>query len=99
MKGDRLSAQAQRDLSLIATAMASRVSAAAADDVVDRIRETCRLLGRHPLLGRSRADDLGAGIRSLPSSRFIVIYRVTPSGVLIQRIIDGRRDYPRIFRP
>lgn len=99
MKGHRLSAEARRDLRLIAAAIASRYSVGAADDVIDRVREICRLLGRHPLFGRARDRDLGPGIRSIPASRFIVIYRVTRSGVLILRVIDGRRDHPSFFRP
>lgn len=98
MKGHRLSAEARRDLRRIAAAIASRYSEASADDALDRVRDTCRLLGRHPLFGRARDRDLGPGVRSIPAGMFIVIYRVTGSGVLILRVIDGRRDYPNLFR-
>ncbi len=99
MKGHRLSAKASKDLRLIATAIASRYSEASADVALDRVLEICRLLGRHPLFGRARDRDLGPGIRSIPAGLFIVIYRVTRSGVLILRVVDGRRDYRGLFRP
>ncbi|RYB05601.1 type II toxin-antitoxin system RelE/ParE family toxin [Lichenibacterium ramalinae] len=86
--------EAREDLRLIgfdhgrATALAS----------LGRLKRSFSLLGRYPLVGRARNIDLGPGLRSLPSGGYVIIYRPTPQSVTILRVIDGRRDYPLLFR-
>ncbi len=87
--------EARQDLRLIISAH-DRPTALT---ILGRVRASFDLLGRHPFIGRDRADDLGLGLRSLPSGSYIIVYRATSELVTILRVIDGRRDYPKLFRP
>ena len=87
--------EAREDLRLISIGHTLSTALAA----LGQIRTSFRLLGRHPFIGRARDADLGPGLRSLPSGGYIIVSRATPSVVTILRVIDGRRDYPALFRP
>jgi toxin ParE1/3/4 len=50
------------------------------------------LLARHPRLGRARDGDLGAGRRSYPVDRYIIVYRIDGNDVEILRVVHGSRD-------
>ena len=54
------------------------------------------LLGGSPLMGRER-DDLRKGLRSFVHAPYLILYRPTPQGVTILRVIHARRDLARIF--
>ncbi len=71
----------------------------AADGMLDRLQITFDMLGDHPLAGRDRSGDLGPGRRSSVSGLCIVIHRAFGRNVLIERVIDGRRDYPALVHP
>jgi plasmid stabilization system protein ParE len=47
------------------------------------------LLAKHPYLGRPRDYDLGAGRRSYPVDRYLIVYRIEGQNVLILRVIHG----------
>ena len=59
--------------------------------VVARIREKCKLLASHPLIGQLRPEFPGS-IRSFPIERWVIFYRLVGEILEIQRIIDGARD-------
>ncbi len=69
----------------------------AADGVVDRLDNACRLLGEEPDMGQLR-DDLALGIRSFAVGKYAVFYAVAKSGIEIVQIIHGARDTPAAFR-
>jgi len=56
------------------------------------------LLAKHPYLGRLRDYDLGAGRRSYPVDRYLIVYWIEGHNVLILRVIHGSRDIESMFR-
>lgn len=63
---------------------------------IDRIDAICVRLGEQPLMG-VRREDLYPGLRALPVREHIVYYSVDDHGVLVQRVLDGRRDILGLF--
>jgi toxin ParE1/3/4 len=63
-----------------------------ADRQIDAITNRFYLLSRRPRIGRPRDDDLGAGTRSFPVGRYIIVYRVVGQDVLILRVAHSSRD-------
>ena len=94
-----LSRRARRDIDRIALEIARDRGQPSADRMLDRLQITFDMLGDHPLAGRDRSDDLGCGRRSSVSDLCIVIHRAFGRDVLIERVIDGRRNYPALVRP
>jgi plasmid stabilization system protein ParE len=86
----RLTAVATADLEAIAAYHAER-SLPYARQVVQKLREAFRLVGRFPGLG-SPADDLSPGLRRRPAGDYVVFFRRTPTGTEIVRVIHGSRD-------
>ena len=66
-----------------------------ADAVVDRITSRCLRLVDFPESGPSRPGIAG-DVRIVVVERWLATYRVTPNGVQIVRIADGRRDLSRL---
>jgi toxin ParE1/3/4 len=95
MKQARLSVHAQADLEEIWLYIAQD-SPVAADRFVDRILQTCQKLMQAPRVGRSR-DDLASGLRSLPFEKYIIFYRLAPSGIEVARVLSGYRDLDVLF--
>jgi toxin ParE1/3/4 len=75
----------------------TRRSSDTADEVVDRIHRTCELCATQPGIGESR-PDLGAELRVLAVGPHVLVYRPLDDGIRVLRILDGRRDYPALFR-
>jgi toxin ParE1/3/4 len=49
-------------------------------------------------MGRRRDEDLLPGVRSFPVGRYVILYRILPSGdVVIVRVIPGERDIPNLL--
>jgi toxin ParE1/3/4 len=63
-----------------------------AEKVVDAIFATLRILGRSPGVGRDRSEDLRPGLRSFPSGRYLIFYRIVGSTVKIVRVLHASRD-------
>lgn len=56
-----------------------------------------RVLIDFPEAGRRR-DDLASGVRSLSVEGYLLFYRLTEDGVVLDRILHGRRDIaPELF--
>jgi len=91
----RVSATARRDLKQIWTYIAED-NMQAADALLDRIGSMLNLLGRTPLLGRSR-DELAAGLRSFAVGNYVIFYLPRGSGIIVVRILSGYRDLAQIF--
>jgi toxin ParE1/3/4 len=64
---------------------------AAADRLLDRIDARLQQLSLMPLSGPPR-DDLLSGERHLVIGNFLAFYRVEETGVVIMRVMHGRRD-------
>ena len=72
-------------------------SPAAADRLLERIDEKCRLYATQPEMGSPR-PDLGRHVRCFPVGNHVVIYRPLDDGLLVLLVIHGARDIPTIFR-
>lgn len=64
---------------------------AAATRMVERLAAGVARLADFPESGRARAE-IGAGARSVPIGRYLVLYRVTGDCVDIVRVIHGARE-------
>lgn len=95
----RLAKRAEADLADIAYYTAKESgSLEVARQLIESITERFHLLAANPYLGRARDDDLGAGRRSFPVNRYVIVYRVAGRDVLILRIAHSRRDLEALFR-
>ena len=77
--------------------------AAAGERIYDRIEARTRILSVQPRLG-PRRGDVRPSMRVLVESPYLIFYETIPdtdSGpvekVEIVRVVDGRRDLPRLF--
>jgi len=66
-------------------------SPAAADRLLDHIDTRLQQLSLMPLSGPPRGD-LQVGVRHLVIGNFLAFYRVEETGVVITRVMHGRRD-------
>jgi toxin ParE1/3/4 len=70
-----------------------------ADRVLRRILERCGQLAHDPEVGRRR-PDIASDARSLAAERWVTLYRFRSSGgVVIVRVVDGRRDLKALHWP
>jgi toxin ParE1/3/4 len=72
-------------------------SSDAADRLLERIDEKCRLYATQPEMGIPR-PELGRQVRCFPVGNYVVIYRPLEDGILVLLVIHGARDIPAIFR-
>ena len=91
-----LSPAAQRDLADLFDWITGETGPQAAAGALRRISRNVEILAAAPRIGRVR-EDLDGAPRTFAVWPWIVFY--TPledgSGVLILRVLDGRRDLPR----
>jgi plasmid stabilization system protein ParE len=45
----------------------------------------------------SDAAELGAGCRVFPHKRWAIVFEAAEAGILVLRVLDGSRDFPRLF--
>jgi toxin ParE1/3/4 len=74
-----------------------RQSPAPAAKLVREIHRKANLYVTQPEMGTLR-EDLGEGFRIFSHKPYIVVYRVIEGGIEVVRVVDGRRDYPALFR-
>jgi plasmid stabilization system protein ParE len=74
-----------------------RQSPQAAAHLVAEIHEKANLYATQPDMGTLR-EDLGEGLRIFSVKSYIVVYRAIRHGIEVLRVVDGRRDYPGLFR-
>ncbi len=96
MKRFRLTGPAQWDLREIRVYI-SRDSPTAAARQVRLIRERCQRLAERPGIGYPR-DELGSGIRGFTVGAYVILYRKSPDGIQVVRVLHGARDIEAIFR-
>lgn len=87
--------EALADLAAIALYVAEH-SVARANDLIDRLRERCNILEKHPEAGRRR-DELAPGIRSLFERPYLILYRLKDGDAEIVAVIHAMRDLPASF--
>ena len=68
----------------------------AADALLDDIDRKCDLLARNPHLGQAR-PDIAPDLRYFPAGNYLILYRITPEGVEIVRVVHGARQLTNLF--
>jgi toxin ParE1/3/4 len=94
------SLDAERDLSDLFDYIARESGVDHAEMVLRRIEQSLNILSELPLIGRIH-DELDGRPHTFSIWPWIVIYEPEPAGdgILVWRIIDGRRDLPKLVRP
>jgi len=97
-RNDRLiwSDDAEADLLSIWCYGADEWSPTIADDHLEDLDRTCRMLIEAPDLGRAR-DELVVGVRSIPLDPHIIFYRISAAGIEVLRVLHQREDVTNIF--
>lgn len=95
-----LAEKARGDLRDIEAWIAEHDGETHAAGVVERIWKTMNNLAFMPGMGRRDRSYLEEGARMFPVVPWIIIYEPLPDdeGILVQRILDGRRDLAAIFK-
>lgn len=63
---------------------------------VERLKEECRMLARHPLMG-VRRDELSPGLRGFAVGNYVNNYAPFDDGVRVECDLHGARDREAIF--
>ena len=95
MKRYLLDIGAKEDLASIHKYIASD-NRAAADHVIDSLKQKFRLLAAQPLIGQLR-PELASGLRSFCVGNHVIFYRPARSGIEIARVIHAARDVEAQF--
>jgi len=71
-----------------------------AEAVLRRIERTVSILSDLPLIGRAHSELEGTP-RTFAIWPWILIYEPDPGGkgIVLWRVLDGRRDLPKLVRP
>lgn len=95
-----VSSEADADLKEISGFIAEHDGAVRAAAVAERIRKTMHNLAFMPGMGRRGSSYLEPGSRIFPVAPWTIVYEPLPDGdgILVQRILDGRRDLAAIFK-
>jgi len=93
----RLSPLAKADLDDIWFYVAGQARIESADRLIDAITTRFAVVARNPRVGTDRSD-LEPGARSIPVRDYLIYFRNEPRGILISRVIHGRRDQKASWR-
>ena len=69
-----------------------------AEEVIRAIKSKCAYYSENPLAAQS-APDLGPNLRLGIHQRWVIIYEPIDTGIRVLRIVDGARDYSRLYQP
>jgi len=94
-----LSLDAERDLDALFDWIARDSGVDRAEAILRRIDETLELVATMPRIGRVR-HDLDGEPRTFAVWPWVIVYEPlsTGQGIVVWRVIDGRRDLPRHIR-
>ena len=67
-----------------------------ADRLIRVIARGLDLLAAHPDVGRVR-EDIASGVRSFPVKSYVIYYRKIERGVLVSRVLHGKRDQEAVL--
>ncbi len=67
-----------------------------AEKIAEEIRAECEKYAEHPLIGEAE-PRLGANCRRFVHKRWVIFYRSQDEGLGVLRVIDGARDFDRLF--
>lgn len=90
-----------QDLDRISDYYLREVGPASAEKIMDEIMAHIGLLGEHPYAGPLHPDPVLARqeYRKLVLTRtYLAVYRVVGETVYIYRVVNGKTDYPSLFK-
>jgi toxin ParE1/3/4 len=64
---------------------------------IDAITSHCESIAMHPQLGE-RCDELGADVRRLTFSSYVLFFQRTKDGIHLLRVLHGARDLKRAWK-
>ncbi|HEY2412722.1 MAG TPA: type II toxin-antitoxin system RelE/ParE family toxin [Pirellulaceae bacterium] len=67
-----------------------------ADNAIDLIEKRCTVIRQIPF-GAEACPQFGEGMRWFPAGNYIIFYKVQDDCIHVVRVLDGRRDLPRVF--
>jgi toxin ParE1/3/4 len=67
-----------------------------AAQVTRAIKSKCVYYAQFPSAGQA-APELGENLRLGIHQRWVIIYEPSDNGIRVLRIVDGARDYPKLF--
>lgn len=68
-----------------------------ADRLIDSITNRFFLLTTHPMIGRTRDEELRPGLRTFPVGEYVIVYRMEGDDVVILRVLHGSRNIIALF--
>lgn len=66
------------------------------EKIVREIHEKAEQYAKHPSLGIKRFD-LAQGLYCFRHKRWLVFYEIVDGQLKVLRVLDGSRDYPKLF--
>lgn len=67
-----------------------------AEQIVCGIHEACFEYAASPLIGQSE-PRIGVDCRRFTFKRWVILYKPWEQGIAVLRIVDGARDFDRLF--
>ncbi len=89
--------EAEEDLEAIIYYVAAKEGRSrVAEQIAAGIRETCAKLAANPAIGQVE-DRFANTCRRFTFKRWVILYRPFEQGIAVLRIVDGARDFDRLF--
>jgi len=63
---------------------------------VQELRDKFLIVAKNPEMYRLR-PELGETARLAPHGRYVILFRILPDGVRIERVLSGYRDLPNVI--
>ncbi len=94
-----LLAPAWRELEMIADMHLSLVGAKSAEKITTKILDALECLKTNPYIGRVCEDRMLVAdeYRKLIVDKYLYFYKVIADTIYVYHIVNGKRDYPKIF--
>lgn len=95
----KILAPAWKELEEIADMHLSLVGAASAQKITDKILDDLEMLKTSPYMGKACEEPILAAenYRRLVTGKYLSFYRIIGKTVYVYHIINGKKDYPKIF--
>lgn len=91
---------AWQDIDKISDFHLKMVGAISAQHITDNILDTLENLGTYPYMGAQHPDPILAQreFRKVICGDYICVYKVIDNKVFVYRIVNGKTDYPKLFK-
>jgi toxin ParE1/3/4 len=75
----------------------ARDNVSAADRLIDRVFDQCRLYSSQPAAGTA-VDRLQPGLRCFSIGNYVIFFRHEPESLLVVRVLHGARNIEELFK-